>query len=405
MPGTMPSLMPNVDEFAASGSRKSGPFRGGGATGTPVGVTTGYKPALDGVRAIAVCAVMAFHLARPLGPIPENGGWLGVDVFFVLSGYLITSLLLTERDSTGKIGLRRFYVRRFLRLAPLSVALVFGILVLQLAGVADRFALVLPWSGAVSILLYVSNWWVLARPEALGSLGHVWSLSVEEQFYFVWPTTILCCGWLTRRRALRLVGLVAAFGAVAIGVARHLRWAAGSAAPDLSRLWRDIYLNSFLRPDGLFIGASLAVVLHCRTIAERVRPLVAILGAAGFVFMIWMLAVADTPRDLRSIAWIPLWGLSVLNVATACAVAWLVVAPRSIVGRCLSLRPIIWIGRRAYGIYLFHPLVVYAAHYAFDLDGGELVVAAVALTFLIAGLSYAWLETPFLRLKERFPSR
>lgn len=375
----------------------------------PVGIPLGYQPALDGVRAIAVGMVMVFHMATSRGFAIIGGGWLGVDMFFVLSGYLITALLLREQRRRGRIGMGNFYVRRFLRLAPLSIALVVVLWLITAIGLDDATGLDLPFAGGVSILFYYSNWWNIAHPQGLGSLGHAWSLSVEEQFYFVWPWVVFTTFAFFRRSARTALVVVAAGAVVAIGLGRRSLWlsstAPGSSGAAIVEAWLSFFRNSLLRGDGLLYGCLLALLLHGVTVTPRLRRLVA--GVAVVAIVVAGLIAGYTHFNLWHpwVSFIPAWGLSVFNLSVAVVIAWLVVDPGSLPARFLSLTPLTWIGRRAYGIYLLHPLVLDVIATTTSLRRGPFEVVVVAATFVVAGLSFRFLESPFLRLKERFAAR
>jgi peptidoglycan/LPS O-acetylase OafA/YrhL len=367
------------------------------------GGPSGYQPALDGIRAIAVSLVIAFHLGAIPGARAVGGGWLGVDMFFVLSGYLITSLLLKERLRTGKVSLRRFYARRALRLAPLSITLVVVVLV------SGHFTptLQLTRLGAISIIFYFSNWVFIRDLSALGSLSHCWSLSIEEQFYLIWPVTLVGIIALARKRARVVLIVVTAGIAIAQGVVRRDLWLAafapiGNTGADRVDAWQRFFAGSFQRPDGLLIGCLIAVVLHGRSfgpVARRISKYAAIVGAIVAAAIIQQ---ASFPFWTPYVYFIPLWGLTAFNVATAVVVISLVVDPGSWGAAALSIRPLRWIGRRAYGIYLLHPLVLDVVMKDTELASPITVTIVLACTFLLAAASYRWVERPFLRRKARY---
>lgn len=376
----------------------------------PVGIKAGYQPALDGIRAIAVTLVALFHLDVAGGPDIVRGGWLGVDVFFVLSGYLITSLLLDERRRNGHIKLGHFYVRRFLRLAPLSVALVVFCLSAALFDGERRFDINLPVKGALSVLFYYSNWWSIRFPAGLGSLGHAWSLSIEEQFYFVWPWLVVVLLWAGRKRASRNALLVVTVVLVAaMGLGRYWYWSVNTQ-PDTPGMvtfnaWMNLYRNSLLRPDGLLYGCLLAVVLHGVRSTMRLQRIAAACGIVGAIIATLIIMAAHPVTWTPWVAFIPVWGLSLFNASILAVVAWLVLAPRSWFARVLSLKPVVWIGRRAYGIYLFHFIIIYAIRRHMHWYSWRLAITTIILTLVVSGVSFRWFESPFLTLKERFSSR
>ena len=369
-----------------------------------------YQPAFDGLRAIAVLLVMGFHVGVVALVVNVPGGWLGVDVFFVLSGYLITTLLLRERERRGRVNLPNFYARRTLRLAPLVTVLVAGALVLHETGAAPRLG-VTPL-GAVSILAYFSNWVFIRHLSALGILAHCWSLSIEEQFYLVWPALLLVAGAaLSQRRRLALAGLVTC-GIVAmtlyrrhvwlaaLGWNRHNPFAYGLLRPHRYHVWAYLFASTFTRPDGLLFGCLLALLLSGTRVPTRtVRVAVGVIGVGAFLaggVLIYRAGSSPYPN------FVPLWGLTLLNCCTTLVVAHLVLSPRAGLARLLSVRPLTWVGRRAYGIYLLHPIVLAAiTEYGHLLGWGGFTVALIA-TLALAGASYRWFEQPFLRRKARF---
>jgi len=227
---------------------------------------SGYYPALDGIRAFAVAAVVLFHA----GVTGVSGGFLGVDTFFVLSGFLITSLLLTERLRTGRIGLTAFWMRRVRRLIP-------GLLVMLAATVMtghyllDGDELGLLRTDALAALGYVANWRMIFRgtgyvaATAIPSpLQHTWSLGIEEQFYLLWPVLVAgLLGWLAVRKARWILAICCAVGAIASAwLCAHLY------QPDsISRA----YYGTDTRAQALLVGAALAAVLAPATAGPTVR--------------------------------------------------------------------------------------------------------------------------------------
>jgi len=351
-----------------------------------------YLPGLDGLRALAVLAVVAYH--EQLGWTP--GGLLGVGVFFTLSGYLITDLLLGQWAVHGSLNLADFWLRRARRLLPALFVML--IVVTEWVTVMDR-ARIAELRGAVAAAAtYSSNWFLIAANNSYfarfappAPLDHLWSLAVEEQFYLIWPWLLmlgLCCLRIRRARSPRRLALpvlavpvlvLAAASAVAMAVLYQ-------PGLDPTR----VYEGTDTRAFGLLIGAALAVVWPSREIApgRRARLLLDGAGAAGLAvigLMIWRLG-QYSPFAYRG-------GLVALSVATAAVVA-AAASPGSRVGRALGWQPLRWIGVRSYGIYLWHyPVIVLTtpANTGEDLPRAGLQVAA---SVALAALSWHFVEEP-----------
>ncbi|HUY46316.1 MAG TPA: acyltransferase family protein [Streptosporangiaceae bacterium] len=347
-----------------------------------------YMPGLDGLRALAVLAVIAFH--EQLGWAP--GGLLGVGVFFTLSGYLITDLLLGQWSAHGRLNLGDFWLRRARRLLPA--------LFVMLAVVTAWVTVVSPsrlasLRGAVAAAAtYSSNWYYIAAHSSYFSrfappapFDHLWSLAVEEQFYLVWPWLLLlgvCCLRGRRASAVRWLALptlaLAAASAAAMLVLYH-------PGLDPTR----VYEGSDTRACGLLIGAALAMVWPSRRQAGPARWTRLVLDGAGVAglavigLMIWRVG-QYSPFIYRG-------GLVVLSVATAGVVA-AAACPGSLVGLALGWQPLRWIGVRSYGIYLWHfPVIVLTspANSAENLPRAALQVAA---SIGLAALSWRFVEEP-----------
>jgi peptidoglycan/LPS O-acetylase OafA/YrhL len=361
----------------------------------------GYSPALDGIRAFAVISVVLFHA----GVAGLNGGFLGVDTFFVLSGFLITSLLLAERSARGRIGLRRFWIRRARRLLP---ALMIVVLATVIAGHfrLDGDALSLLRADAYSALGYVANWRMIFRgtgyaaaTAAPSPLQHTWSLGIEEQFYLIWPLLIAALGrWLPIRHARTTLLLLCIAGT---GVSQLL--CSHLFQPDaISRA----YYGTDTRAQALLIGAALAAALPAAGTTPRPRltgpglATAALVGAAGTLWL-WHAASDQAP-------WLYHGGLTAAATATALVLAHVVVNPHSIAARFLGLPPLVWLGRISYGVYLWHwPLFTFVTTDATGLSRWPLITLRLAGTLLIAVVSYHLIEQPIRRgaLARRLPRR
>jgi peptidoglycan/LPS O-acetylase OafA/YrhL len=345
---------------------------------------------LDGLRAVAVAAVVLYH--ADVAWIP--GGFLGVDVFFVLSGFLITSLLLVELERTRRLDLGRFYLRRARRLLPalFAVLVVTGLLVATVAyDVAAAYRRDLP--GA---LLYFSNWSAIVTDtsyfEFIGRptmLQHLWSLAVEEQFYLLWP---VLCWVLFRWGGARRVGQVALIGALL----STLAMAVGSVMTgmplqaDPSRL----YYGTDTHAMGVLLGAALAVVWRpgrtSPVLRRQAQVVITLGGILGLVLLGWAFtALGEYSTFLYRGGFLLVAGTSALVVAAA--------SHRGVpFGAWLGNRPMRWLGRRSYGVYLWHwPLfLVTRPGVDIPLDGPAALVARLALLLGVAELSYRYLELP-----------
>jgi peptidoglycan/LPS O-acetylase OafA/YrhL/Flp pilus assembly protein TadD len=346
------------------------------STGPGLAAQGDYRPALDGLRAVAILMVIAYH-DRVL-----RGGFLGVDVFFVLSGFLITSILLREWNATGTIRLPRFYARRFLRLAPALCLFVFVAWALvhwikpglsgQLSG---------RWAGLA--LLYISNLAIAyGREYPLGEVSICWSLALEEQFYLLWPLSLRT---LLRQRPGRttVAVLIAAFVLSALG----LRYLLLARHPEDPGLWLRVYFGPDTRGDGLLMGCLLALLFH-RPPEGRLASATVLGGGAG----IGVLAYLASTREIADFVAHPL----LFSVSAAAAVLVLLGAlTPGPLKRALELSPLVWIGQLSYSLYLWHALSI-------DLLAREGRIRQHAFMFALATASHYLLERPVLSLNRRF---
>lgn len=361
-------------------------------TGARVNARAARFGGLDGLRAIAVGLVLIYHLFPKALP----GGFLGVDVFFVMSGFLITSLLLRELETTGRINLLAFWRRRARRLLP-AVAIVV-LVSTSLALAAGRDLLVGVAQQIAGAVFFVSNWVFIANgsdyfardtPELFRNF---WSLALEEQFYIVLPLIAILVFRLRHRITwaipLAVLGVSSAF----------LMAALANAGADPTR----IYFGSDSHSFGLFLGAAMAIVLSRRaaaaltTAGQTVSLGVALLGFTALGVLSFTLREGSPGSFLG--------GFQLATVA-ALAVVWAITREGAIAGRMLDVQPLRWIGERSYGIYLWHwPLlmVVTSAATAAGLGTSWLVPAAtLALTLPFAALSYRYIEQPVRRVGLR----
>lgn len=338
-----------------------------------------YRPGLDGVRAVAVLVVIIFHLSGDLG-----AGFLGVNVFFVLSGFLITSILLAEWTADGRIGLRNFYVRRALRLLPAMFVAVAIALPACLAVATFR-----QWAEqAVFAIFYVFNFFLMARNPVREGLNHLWSLSVEEQFYIVWAPLLVLL--LRRRINLRLAISALLVGVIAVRIGLIIKG---------ENTFR-IYVSP-LSADQLFVGVLAAVMLAHRNTAEWLRR-IATTRNAWIAFGLLTVAFVFLPSVTS--AFYPLGGYTLVALVAVVVIVNVYLRPDESLGRTLAVRPMVWLGRRSYAAYLYHvPFLTLAGAYVH----GRLAIAAIVApaTLIAIELSYRYVEQPFLRLKDRFEPR
>lgn len=370
--------------------RDSGPDQAD-ATDPPVRTPfrLGYRPELDGLRALAVILVFIAHIGFVWPSQNEKvlpGSFQGVDLFFVLSGFLLTSLLLQERASTGGFSFRGFYRRRALRLLPALVVVLAFYFTYE---VQQHLPLWPTVKAYIFIILYIANWaTVFGNPYIMTfTWGHMWSLSVEEQYYLIFfPFLILL---LSRVRSLRTVAWTLVGGILFVWVWRYV--AAVHTSSDEFHL---LYVRTDVRADALLLGPLAAVLLHQ---GHRITRRVRLLAFPAIVYLIWTLAVAHVNDR-----WLYQWALGPIDVA------WLIVMiavldGRNYATRALQLRPIVWIGKISYGLYLWHlPMfIIVFRHTRYrHLPSWLPFAIAIALTFVCASLSYYVIERPFLRMKR-----
>jgi peptidoglycan/LPS O-acetylase OafA/YrhL len=346
----------------------------------------GYQPALDGLRALSVIAVILYHAGIDWIP----GGFIGVEVFFVVSGFLITSLMIDEQHVSGTVSLKQFWIRRARRLLPA----LFTMLIASLVAVTffakdsapDFRQDVLPALG------YFSNWWQIYfvdtpyfAANSLPMLRHLWSLAVEEQWYVMWPIAfvfVLGNKRIPRWISALVIGLLAA--AVMVGTALAF------TADDETRI-NFLYLSTITRSSGLLLGAALACIWYPwkKTVVRfaKVRSVFADVLALGALATIGYICAFIHVADEQ----LYLGGLAAATVASAVIVAVVVRSGKSLVKRALSFPLLVEIGRRSYGLYLWHwPIFVVTGA---RLSSIRLAYALTA-TVIINEFVYQFIETP-----------
>ena len=386
--GRGPVVMPHriatpEDRPIATGATDSGRFL---ATVPPVFArpVLGYQPALDGVRALAVLAVIAHH--AKLGGV-VGGGVVGVETFFVLSGFLITTLLLEERWRDTRISILRFYARRAFRLFPALGAVVIVIVVYAaIRGEATTL-------GATPFVVGYSANWAQAGGRNLGLFTHTWSLAIEEQFYVIWPLVVALL--------LRCARPLAALGGVALGL---------GAVSTVARIaiWLDtrsvvrVRGGFDTRAAGLLFGAAVAVARFAASPRRRAQiahivPRFATAAAA-------VLAVICTTA-INVDRWGYTWGLTVVQISALVIIVTAVTAPGSWPSRVLSARPLPAIGRISYGLYLWHFPVFLVVRHRIHMSQPMATLVGLGASFALAYASFVLVEQPARRWGTRISGR
>ena len=357
----------------------------------PVRPSRGHVAGLDGIRAVAVIGVLGFHA----GVSGFGGGLLGVDIFFVLSGYLITSLLVAEWDRTGTIAFLRFYERRARRLLP-GLFLLLLLVAVYAQWFAESDTLGTLRGDAFSTLAYVANWRFVFSGQSYfvhfgppSPLLHTWSLAVEEQFYLIWPgVALLTLRW----RGRRALAVVAAAGIVLSAALTVVLFHHGVSVTRL-------YYGTDIRTQEVMVGVLLAIGLPgfagrvgrlVRSTRRTVYTAVGVVGVVAAVALLWALhAVSGQGAFLYQ------GGFLLVALATAGVILLVVLRPRAVVSRVLSLGALGYIGRISYGLYLYHyPLFLMIDNQHTGLTGVTLLVARLGATAAVAVASYHLIEMP-----------
>ena len=350
-----------------------------------------YIPAIDGLRAVAVIAVMLYHLGVSWIP----GGFLGVDLFFVISGYVITRLLLDSIQRSGGLDLRAFYKSRLRRLLP---PLVFMIVTTTLfIGVWAPDTIKRLLTDTPFALTGMMNWWLVFEQqdyfESIGRpplLQHTWSLAVEAQFYLVWPLILLLVLRQLGRKVIPAAALTIAIGSGIALLLVSLRIDSNS-----SQSVSHVYFGTDTHSIGLFLGAALAVNWIPQNlkldIAKRAQDVIDAIGVFGFLgILACFLFIDESNPTLYKIAF-PLAGIF------GCAIIMSIVHPASRFAPLLQGKAILWIGERSYAIYLWHWIVFQVTRPSVDLAGASWALYAlrVLIVFALADISLRWVELPF----------
>ncbi len=356
----------------------------------------GYRPALDGLRAIAVLAVMTGHAVSSMAP----GGFSGVRLFFVLSGFLITTLLVEEWADRGGIRLGAFYVRRALRLLP-ALLFLLAVYLTTLAFLEGTGAVTKLMSNIVTIVLYVANWKFVLHGHG-GDLGHLWSLSVEEQFYFIWPISLFL---MLRYLRPRTMVIVTAVFACASWVLSEFLALAGRGAGNIDNVdsvrsvtQRHAFYGTDAVAYALLAGCLVALLRSSGTFRrlDGYRRFIAGAAVAGAVAYGIQVLFSPAPR-IREI------DLLVLTFGFLALILCAVDVAESPITQLLSLPPLRAIGRVSYGLYLWHfPILSLLRRHQPHMGVPERTLLAAIITTVVTVVSFKLVEQPLLRLKQRF---
>ena len=346
-----------------------------------------HIPALDGLRGVAVVGVLLYHGGH------LQGGYLGVDLFFVLSGFLITTLLLLEWGNDRRIALGHFWSRRARRLLPALVGLLF------VAALWARFVALPVDLGTIrgdglAALLYVANWHSIAigqnyfqASQAPSPLEHVWSLAIEEQFYLVWP--LLVIGLLKLRNRPSTIFVASVVLTIVSAGAMILLHGFTSASTN------SLYLGTHTRAAAVAMGAALAAwnISHRRAPTKTERLRLEVIGLVGVAGLAWAwLALPITSPVLYS------GGLALCGLAATAVIASIAAPDSPLIGRALTLRPLCWLGMISYGLYLWHwPIFLYLSEQRTGMSGWPLFFVQVLAAVSVAIVSYQLLEMPIRR--------
>jgi peptidoglycan/LPS O-acetylase OafA/YrhL len=327
-----------------------------------------------------------------------GGGSIGVDIFFVLSGFLITTLLIGEFEKTRKINFGAFYARRALRLLPaLAAVIVVAVLLVTLVHqehlFKDETLTTLPF-----VIFFVGNWARVFDFNALGILGHTWSLGIEEQFYLLWPLLFALLAARRRRERVALLltaiaGLVMVYRFVLLSMGQH-PWS--------------LYFRTDTHCDGLLIGCALAFWLASGKMAGPfVERLFRWATVPALLVILFISELIDN-NDPKQFHFMVAYGLGLGVLCAAVLIANQVTSPLPEVAGILKAPIVVWIGRRSYGLYLWHFVVdrsvgsFFQEHHPTNTDRITELALKLGISFAVAAISYKVIETPALRLKRRF---
>ena len=360
---------------------------------TPKRELTQQVSGLNSLRGIAVTAVLFSHVVtvnpdlRKVTPWPWinqafSRGFFGVDLFFVLSGFLITSLLFRDAEIGAKPMLRVFYIRRVLRILPALYTLLAASLLVALW---EGFPLSYQWNSTWSALLFISNWTFESFfLQTQDDIGHLWSLAVEEQFYLVWPLAFV----VFVRLRIHWLAVISGISATVLAVAMYRNHLFHSELP-----WLFIYPKTQTRADAILIGCLAAYMYRFVSISSRLLRLLGYVAALAFVLVAYFYGDVEKGFLYQG-------GFTLIAILGGVVVLVVAVLP-SFGGSLLTSRILQWLGQRSYGLYLWHFFIfrIFGRHVT---QGSHLlrIALAVVVSLVITEMSWRFVERPFIRLKN-----
>lgn len=354
-----------------------------------------YISGLNGLRAIAVTSVLIYHLG--IDSLP--GGFLGVDLFFVISGFLITTLLLEEVDKNGHISLRKFYLRRARRLLPALYLMLLGVFILSATVAQDIANQVV--RDFLAVIGYGANWWFIFQSQSYfelvgrgNVLAHMWSLAVEEQFYLIWPTLFIGLIIIARRlsMSLRLVVGATSFLGLLLSTWNMWRIADFYSMPEAIDPTR-IYFGTDTHAMSVLMGVLLAALWNpnqTRLVSKKSLLGINLLSLFSVIvcgFVMWNVTEYDASLYRGGFT---LYAILFAVLVTISSIA------NTMLSKFCELKPLVWLGERSYGIYLWHYPIFLVTRPGLDFDSENAWVhaARIAVVLIIADVSYRFVETP-----------
>ncbi len=345
----------------------------------------GNRPELDGIRGLSVLAVVFWHISLPY----VRAGNIGVDVFFVLSGFLITTLLLQEWEKTGTISLKNFYLRRSLRLLPVLLVL------LTLFAIYSTFYQTKEEAEAsykyiLATLFYVANWVQVFGGLHHHELGHTWSLAVEEQFYIIFPLLLLA--FLRLKTNYRGMLLFLGIGIIGVYLNRFWLWQGDQS-------YDRLHMSLDTRADAMLVGAFVSVLVVNNLLPKKnwtiILSRILAFGAALLLCWLVVFGVGDELYYKYGV-------LSLTAICVGFVIMDLMGQPLKLTQTILKFPPLVWVGRLSYGIYLWHIPVIYLIGTPETWSRAMLQGIRFTAVLIVAAISYYFIEKPFLKFKNRF---